>query len=145
MVTNGAPARLDALRVNDKRGTHDMNKRGVMGSVCIAVVGIAVGFGTPAASAGGCASTCSVGAVGTGGQSSDGKAGGFHVQGPSTDFPGSTYSNSGNQIAGNISIDGTADGMGAGAFTPQGVVVGHYDGVVSGFFGIDGTCSGVCR
>jgi len=48
-------------------------------------------------------------------------------------------------MAGNISYRGTADGMGAGAITPQGVVVGHYTGVVaSAFFGVDGTCNGVC-
>jgi len=41
-------------------------------------------------------------------------------------------------------LEGTANGTASGAFTPQGVVVGHYDGVVAGFFGIDGTCSGVC-
>ena len=113
-------------------------------ATCIAAVGIALGAGTPSASAEGCASTCAVGGAGTGGQSSDGNAGGFHVQLPSTYFPGSTLTNSGNQIAGNITIKGTADGMAAGAFTPQDVVVGHYDGVVADFFGIDGTCNGVC-
>jgi len=34
--------------------------------------------------------------------------------------------------------------MASGGFTPQGVVVGHYTGDVAAFFGIDGTCSGVC-
>jgi hypothetical protein len=115
----------------------------VIGSVCIAV-GITLGAGTTSASAEGCASSCAVGGAGTGGESSDGEAGGFHVQLPSTGFPGSTFSNSGNEIAGNISLKGTADGTGAGAFTPQEDVVGHYDGVVAGFFGIDGTCNGVC-
>ncbi len=113
-------------------------------TVCIAAVGIAFGAGTPSASAEGCASTCSVGGAGTGGESSDGNAEGFRIQRPSTKFPGSTYSNVGNQIAGNTSVEGTANGMGAGAFTPQGVLVGHFDGVVAVDFGIDGTCNGVC-
>jgi hypothetical protein len=114
-------------------------------TVCIAAVGVALGVGAPPASAeGGCASVCSVGGAGTGGESSDGKAEGFRLQAPSTGFPGSTFSNAGNQIAGNISLNGTADGMGAGALTPQGVVVGHYDGVVADFFGMEGTCNGVC-
>jgi len=116
----------------------------MIGCVCIATVGIALGPGTSSASAEGCASTCSVGGAGTGGQNSEGKANGFHFQQPASRFPGSTLSNSGNQMAGHISIEGTADGMGAGALTPQGVVVGHYEGVVAGFFGIDGTCNGVC-
>ena len=75
---------------------------------------------------------------------SEGRAAGFHVQQPSTGFPGATYSNSGNEIAGNISLEGTAVGMGAGAITPQGAVVGHYEGVVAVFFGFDGTCNGIC-
>ena len=115
----------------------------MIGSACIAAVGITLG-GVASASAEGCASTCSVGGAGTGGESSDGSAEGFRIQAPSTGFPGATYSNSGNQIAGNISLEGTVEGMGAGAITPQGVVVGHYDGIVAVFFGFDGTCSGVC-
>jgi hypothetical protein len=43
-----------------------------------------------------------------------------------------------------ISVEGTANGSASGAFTPQGVVVGHYDGVVAIRFGMDGDCSGVC-
>jgi hypothetical protein len=82
--------------------------------------------------------------AGTGGQSSDGQAGGFRLEGSSTGFPGSTFTNSGNQIAGHITVEGTANGTGSGAFTPQGVVVGHYDGVVAIRFGLDGDCSGVC-
>jgi hypothetical protein len=114
------------------------------GSVCIATVGVTLGAGMTSASAENCASTCFVGGAGAGGQNSDGRAQGFHLQRPSTGFPGSTFSNSGSLIGGNIRITGTADGLGAGAFTPQGVVVGHYDGVVAGLFGIDGTCNGVC-
>ena len=32
----------------------------------------------------------------------------------------------------------------SGGITPQGVLVGHYDGVVADFFGTDDACSGVC-
>jgi hypothetical protein len=109
-----------------------------------AAIAASLALAVPTASAEGCASTCSVGGAGTGGQNSDGQAGGFRVNAPATRFPGSTFTNSGNEIAGHITIEGTADGMASGAFTPQGDVVGHYDGVVAGFFGIDGTCSGVC-
>jgi hypothetical protein len=109
-----------------------------------AAIAASLALAVPTAAAEGCASTCSVGGAGTGGQNSDGKAGGFRLEGPSTGFPGSTFTNSGNQIAGHITVEGTANGTGSGAFTPQGVVVGHYDGVVAVRFGIDGTCSGVC-
>ena len=109
-----------------------------------AAIAASLALAVPPASAEGCASICSVGGAGTGGENSDGRAGGFRVERPSTKFPGSTYTNSGNQIAGHVTVEGTADGMASGAFTPQGVAVGHYDGVVAGLFGIDGTCSGVC-
>jgi hypothetical protein len=109
-----------------------------------AAIAASLALAVPPASAEGCASSCSVGGAGTGGENSDGQAGGFRIKAPAPSFPGSTYTNSGNEMAGNISIAGTADGSGSGAFTPQGVVVGHYDGVVAGFFGIDGTCSGIC-
>lgn len=109
-----------------------------------AAIAVSLALAVPTASAEGCASTCSAGGAGTGGQNSDGKAGGFRLGGPSTGFPGSTFTNQGNENAGHISLEGTADGSASGAFTPQGVVVGHYDGVVAENFGIDGTCSGVC-
>ena len=109
----------------------------------VALLALAV-TAVPPASAEGCASICSVGGAGTGGENSDGQADGFRVERPSTKFPGSTYTNSGNQIAGHITVEGTADGMASGAFTPQDVAVGHYDGVVAEVLGIDGTCNGVC-
>ena len=121
-----------------------MRPTSLLGSVCITAIGFTLVAGAPSASAAGCATTCSVGGAGTGGESSEGRAGGFRIQQPSTGFPGATYSNSGNEIAGNISLKGTAEGMGAGAITPQGAVVGHYDGIVAVFFGFDGTCNGVC-
>lgn len=109
-----------------------------------AAIAASLALAVPTASAEGCASTCSVGGAGTGGQASDGKAGGFHVKEPSTGFPGSTFTNQGNEMAGHISVKGTANGSASGAFTPQGVVVGHYDGVVADFFGTDDPCSGIC-
>jgi hypothetical protein len=117
---------------------------GTVVTVCVAAVGIALGVGATSASAGGCASTCSVGGAGTGGASSDGKAQGFRLEGPSTGFPGATFTNQGNENAGHISLAGTANGMASGGFTPQGVVVGHYTGDVADFFGTDDPCSGVC-
>jgi hypothetical protein len=100
--------------------------------------------GTASALAEGCANTCSVGAVGTGGENSDGNANGGRLKGLSTGFPGATFTNQGNDIAGHISVTGTFDGMGSGAFTPQDVLVGHYEGVTAGFFGVDDPCSGIC-
>ena len=109
-----------------------------------AAIAASLALSVATASAEGCASTCSVGAAGAGGQNSDGQAQGFRLAGPSTGFPGSTFTNQGNDMAGHISVEGTASGSASGAFTPQGVVVGHYDGVVAIRFGMDGDCSGVC-
>jgi hypothetical protein len=110
------------------------------GAAIVASLALAV----PPASAQGCATTCAVGAVGTGGENSDGNAGGFRLEGPSTGFPGSTFTNQGNEIAGHISLQGTSEGTASGAFTPQGVLVGHYEGAPAGFFGVDDPCSGIC-
>ena len=107
-------------------------------------VAASLALAVPPASAEGCASTCSVGGAGTGGQNSDGQAQGFRLKGPSTGFPGSTFTNQGNEMGGHISVQGASDGSASGAFTPQGVLVGHFDGVSADFFGTDDPCSGVC-
>ena len=110
-----------------------------------AVITASLALAVPTASAEGCASTCSVGSQGTGGQASDGKAQGFRLAGPSTGFPGSTFTNQGAEKAGgHISVEGTAQGSASGTFTPQGVLVGHFDGVSADFFGTDDPCSGIC-
>ena len=77
-----------------------------------AAIAASLALAVPTASAEGCASTCSVGGAGTGGQDSDGQAGGFRVKEPSTGFPGSTFTNQGNEMAGHISVKGTANGPG---------------------------------
>ena len=110
------------------------------GAAIVASLALAV----PPASAEGCATTCAVGGAGTGGQNSDGQAQGFRLKGLSGGFPGSTFTNQGNEMAGHISVQGASIGSASGAFTPQGVLVGHYDGVVAIRFGMDGDCSGVC-
>ena len=122
-----------------------MTRRRLLATATFAAVAIGLSA-VSAASAAGCASgtTCAVGGAGTGGQASDGNAQGFRLAGPSTGFPGSTFTNQGGPLSGHISVQGAASGSGSGAFTPQGVLVGHYDGVVAARFGIDGTCSGVC-
>lgn len=117
-----------------------MARRIAFGAAIAASLALAV----PSASAQGCASTCSVGAVGTGGENSDGQAGGFRLAGPSTGFPGSTFTNQGNEIGGHISVEGTANGTASGANTPQGDLVGHFTGVSADFFGTDDPCSGIC-
>ena len=111
------------------------------GAAIVASLALAV----PTASAEGCATTCAVGAVGTGGQNSDGKAQGGRREGLSGGFPGSTFTNQGNNIAGHIAVEGpTFNGSASGADTPQGYVVGHYEGVSAGFFGVPDPCSGIC-
>ena len=115
-----------------------------IGVVLVASVGMTLAAGTASASAEGCSSTCFVGGAGNGGESSGGAAQGLHYVKPLASIPGATVSNSGSQNSGHISVSGTASGMAAGAFTPQGVVVGHYDGVVAELFGMAGPCSGVC-
>ena len=110
------------------------------GAAIVASLALAV---SPA-SAQGCATTCAVGAAGTGGESSDGKAEGFRLEAPSTGFPGSTFTNQGNEMAGHISVQGASEGSASGGFTPQGDLVGHFTGVSAGFFGVPDPCSGKC-
>lgn len=114
------------------------------GSIFVLAAGITVGATSGLASAGGCSTTCSSGGAGQGGVSSDGNAHGFRLEGPSTRFPGATFTNQGNENAGHISLSGAADGMASGAYTPQGVVVGHYTGDVADGFGTSDPCSGIC-
>ena len=118
-----------------------MARRIAFGAVIAASLALAV----PSASAQGCSATCSVGAAGTGGESSDGKAEGFRLEAPSTGFPGSTFTNQGNQIGGHITVEGpTFNGTASGNTSPQGVLVGHFTGVSADFFGTDDPCSGIC-
>jgi hypothetical protein len=117
-----------------------MRRFAILGAAIVASLALAV----PPASAEGCATTCAVGLVGTGGQSSDGKAQGFRLEGPSTGFPGSTFTNQGSEIGGHISVQGASEGSASGAFTPQGAIVGHFEGVSADFFGVPDPCSGVC-
>src|SRR5690349_2824892 len=77
-------------------------------------VAASLALAVPSASAAGCASTCSVGAAGTGGENSDGAAQGFRLAGPSTGFPGSTFTNQGGELSGHISVKGTSEGSASG-------------------------------
>ena len=110
------------------------------GAAIVASLALAV----PPASAEGCATTCAAGGAGTGGQNSDGKAGGFRLEGPSTGFPGATFTNQGNEMAGHIAVTGPFEGSASGRGMPDGTLVGHFDGVSAIFFGLDGDCSGRC-
>jgi len=109
-----------------------------------AVIAASLALSVPTASAEGCADTCAVGAVGNGGQSSDGQAQGFRLKGLSTGFPGSTFTNQGNEMAGHIAVTGPFEGSASGRGMPDGTLVGHFDGVSAIFFGLDGDCSGRC-
>jgi hypothetical protein len=76
--------------------------------------------------------SCSVGAFGTGGTSSDGKAQGFRLTFPSTMFPGATFSNTGNFDAGRLSI---SDGIGSTSGTFRQNPTPTVRGNASGIFG----------
>lgn len=114
-----------------------------IGSCAISIAGGSLTIAA-AEKAGGCSSSCSVGAEGTGGENSDGSAQGFHTTFPSTRFADSQYSNSGSQTAGRISVTGDSDGSASGAFTPSGDLTGHFDGVIGDLYGV-GDCNGVCN
>jgi hypothetical protein len=76
--------------------------------------------------------SCNVGAFGTGGTSSDGKAQGFLQKFPSTMFPGATFSNAGNFDAGRLSI---SDGIGSTSGTFRQNPTPTVRGQASGIFG----------
>jgi hypothetical protein len=109
-----------------------------------AAIAASLALAIPTASAEGCADTCAVGAAGNGGQSSDGQAQGFRLKGPSGGFPGSTFTNQGNDFAGHIAVTGPFEGSASGRGMPDGTLVGHFDGVTAIFLGLDGDCSGRC-
>jgi hypothetical protein len=72
---------------------------------------------------------CAVGAFGTGGANSDGKAQGYRTEGPSGLFPGETQTNTGNDHAGHGSITnvGSVSGNFPGDGTFRGRAVGTPD------------------
>jgi len=112
------------------------------GLVLAAIAAMTVATSGPASA--GCSETCAAGAAGTGGSASGGAAQGFRLEGPSR-IPGATFTNQGNDIAGHITISGTVNGAGAGASTPQGQLVGHYEGFTAELFlGSPETCNGIC-
>ena len=112
------------------------------GLVLAAIASTTVAISAPASAD--CSETCAAGAAGTGGSASDGAAQGFRVAGPSR-IQGATFTNSGNDIAGHITISGTENGAGSGAFTPQEQMVGHYEGFTAQLLlGSPETCNGIC-
>ena len=78
---------------------------------------------------------CAVGAFGTGGVSSRGKAQGWHTEGPAVLFPGETQTNSGNNHAGRGTITGV--GSVSGNFPGDGTFRGRA-------VGTPGDCTGFC-
>jgi hypothetical protein len=113
-----------------------------LGLVLAAIASTTVAISAPASAD--CSETCAAGAAGTGGSASDGSAQGFRLEGPSR-IEGANFTNQGNDIAGHISISGTVNGSGSGAATPQGLLVGHYEGFTAELFlGSPETCSGIC-
>ena len=79
--------------------------------------------------------SCSVGAFGTGGTNSEGKAQGFFLKFPSTLFPGGFVSNTGNLDSGRLNVNDGSGSIGSTSGTfrenPRPSVRGH----VSGLFG----------
>jgi hypothetical protein len=110
-------------------------RRGILGLALVTAFTVVTPSVAMAESTGGCADVCSVGAAGTGGEASDGKAQGFRLEGPATRFADSYFTNAGSQIGGHITISGAFEGTASGAFTPQGAIVGHYTGVLECFGG----------
>ena len=89
---------------------------------CFAVLALFNATGVFAACGSG---DCGVGALGTGGVKSDGKAKGFHEERPSTRYSGETYTNVGNPDAGRLSVSNTGTLQGT---YRDGVSRGHTTG-----------------
>ncbi len=99
---------------------------------------LALGLGPSAAIAGGCGDgECFVGAAGQGGDSSEGKAQGFHVTGIDPEH-GSMVTNSGNSTSGRLVVDSPTKGAGSVTGTIRGDTLRGQD---TGFFG---DCDGFC-
>jgi len=83
--------------------------------------------------------SCSVGAFGTGGTSSEGKAQGFRLEFPSTMFPGGSVSNTGNLDAGRFNVDDGSGSIGSTSGTfrenPTPSVRGHFSGLLGDWSG----------
>jgi hypothetical protein len=76
---------------------------------------------------------CSVGAAGTGGDKSEGKAQGFRSEGPGP-VEGVSVTNSGNSDAGQFKVTGTRNGSLTGTFR-DGTARGHGTGVFGDWAG----------
>ena len=107
-----------------------------------AAIAASLALAVPTASAQGCSTTCAAGAAGNGGE--NGQPNGFRLKGLSTGFPGSTFTNQGNDLSGNITVKGPFEGQASGHIMPDGSFRGHFDGVSAIFFGLPGDCNGIC-
>ena len=94
----------------------------------------------PSSSMAQCSSNCSVGALGQGGQSSDGAAQGFRYVGPGSQ-PEYTVTNVGNFDAGHVLavLDGENAGTLDGTYH-DGVCIGLATGVFGDYHGYDPDC-----
>jgi hypothetical protein len=111
-----------------------------MNRFCLAVTATALVFVSPAAMSNCGGDTCSVGALGTGGVKSGGKAQGFHDEFISTiRIPGAALTNSGNLESGRITV--TLDGNSLGTLSgtirenPQPTVRGRGTGLFGDWAG----------
>lgn len=110
-------------------------------ALCIAVALAAALLLLPSMAGAQCGDgNCSVGAAGTGGEQSEGKAQGFHTEGPSTVNPRVSVTNVGNNDAGRIEVSGDRNGTLAGTFRGDSAR-GHGTGA---FGGSSGEWSGQC-
>jgi hypothetical protein len=90
--------------------------RRILALMNVAAMMVVAAFGSPALANCG-DGACSVGALGTGGEKSEGKAQGFLFEGPGSS-PGVTVTNAGNADAGRLTVDrpGDDDGTTSGTF-----------------------------
>jgi len=104
-----------------------------MNRLILVITAGALALGTSFAQAQCGGDTCSVGALGTGGEMSGGSAQGFRFEVPSTRFPGSTVSNVGNNDSGRLNISG--QGTASGTFR-KGIQRGHATGIIGDWSGL---------
>ena len=99
----------------------------------VVFVAVALAFIPSLAAAGGCGDgSCSVGHFGQGGDSSDGKAQGTLTRQPSTDFPGETLTEAGNESSGHIDVSNQGKFSGT---LQDGTFRGHTTGIFGNWSG----------
>ena len=111
-----------------------------LATFAVILAGATTALGAPG-DGGGCASGCSVGGHGTGGENSDGAAMGFNDKNLTfPEHPGEVVSNSGTDFSGHLVAEDEATGATIG--TLSGAFVGAIDDV-AGHVTFGGVCNGL--